>query len=55
MTSFNYVPESRDDAGAGGDRDELKLHPAHPADGWELALEQEVVRLVVKAPLADHL
>ena len=50
-----FPPESRDDAGARGDGDELELHAPHPAHGRQLVLEQEVVCLVVEAPLADHL
>lgn len=37
----------------GSDGNELDLYPAHPAHGREVVLKQEVVSLVVKAPLAD--
>jgi hypothetical protein len=46
--------EARDDAAARGDGDELQLHAAHPAHRGQLVLEQQVVSLVVEAPLADH-
>ena len=38
---------------ARGDGDELELHAADPAHGGEAVLQEEVVRLVVEAPLAD--
>eukprot|EP00959_Pyramimonas_sp_CCMP1952_P312847 6548649-Pyramimonas_sp.AAC.1 len=43
--------EAGHDAAAGGDGDELELHPAHPAHRWEVLVHQQMVRLVVKAPL----
>mmetsp|Transcript_54763 Transcript_54763/g.91024 ORF Transcript_54763/g.91024 Transcript_54763/m.91024 type:complete len:479 (-) Transcript_54763:379-1815(-) len=45
--------EAGDDASAGGDGEELELRASDPADGGELVLEEEVVGLVVKAPLAE--
>lgn len=46
------VLKPRHDPPVGRDRNQLELGAAHPADGRQLVLEQQVVRLVVKAPLA---
>mmetsp|Transcript_27203 Transcript_27203/g.92600 ORF Transcript_27203/g.92600 Transcript_27203/m.92600 type:complete len:580 (+) Transcript_27203:51-1790(+) len=45
--------EARDDAAARSNRDELQLHAADPAHGRQPRLQEQVVRLVVEAPLAD--
>mmetsp|Transcript_5057 Transcript_5057/g.10698 ORF Transcript_5057/g.10698 Transcript_5057/m.10698 type:complete len:277 (+) Transcript_5057:73-903(+) len=47
------LSEARADASASGDGDELQLDAAHPAHGGQLVLQQQVVGLVVEAPLAD--
>jgi len=42
------------DACSCGHGQQLNLHAAHPADGWQVVVHQQVVGLVLKAPLADH-
>ena len=48
------LAEAGHDATARGYGDELDLGTAHPADGGQLALQQQVIRLVVEAPLTHH-
>lgn len=43
--------ESGDDSGSGGDGDELDIDSTKPSDGGEVVLEEEMVGLVVEAPL----
>jgi len=49
-----HLLKAGDDAATSGDGDELELGATDPADGWELVLHQQVVGLVVKAPLAHN-
>jgi hypothetical protein len=46
--------EAWHNACASGHGDELNLHAAHPADGWQVVVVQQVVGFILKAPLADH-
>lgn len=48
------VLEARHDARARRDREELELDAADPADGGHVEVVQQVVRLVIEAPLADN-
>lgn len=41
------------DARAGCHCQQLNLDTAHPADGWQVVVHQQVVGLILKAPLAD--
>mmetsp|Transcript_32272 Transcript_32272/g.79948 ORF Transcript_32272/g.79948 Transcript_32272/m.79948 type:complete len:351 (+) Transcript_32272:698-1750(+) len=45
--------EARHDARVGRNGEQLDLDAAHPADRRQVVLHQQVVRLVVKTPLAD--
>mmetsp|Transcript_9052 Transcript_9052/g.15310 ORF Transcript_9052/g.15310 Transcript_9052/m.15310 type:complete len:364 (+) Transcript_9052:294-1385(+) len=45
--------ETRHNSSASGDSDQLQLDTTNPSHGRQLILQQQVVRLVVEAPLAD--
>jgi hypothetical protein len=45
--------EPRHNAGAGGHGKQLNLHSTNPADGWQPMVHEQVVGLILKAPLAD--
>jgi hypothetical protein len=47
------VLETGDDAAVGRNGDQLDLGATNPADGREVVLHEEVVGLIVKAPLAN--
>lgn len=44
--------ESGDDSGSGGDGDEFNVGSGDPSDGGEFVLEEEMVGLIIEAPLA---
>ena len=45
--------EARDDASAGSNGNQLNFWTPNPADGRQASLQEHVVRLIVKSPLAD--
>ena len=46
--------ETRHNASAGGDGQKLYFHSTHPANRGQFVLQQQVVGLVVEAPLAQY-
>mmetsp|Transcript_21367 Transcript_21367/g.34167 ORF Transcript_21367/g.34167 Transcript_21367/m.34167 type:complete len:285 (+) Transcript_21367:206-1060(+) len=46
--------EARHDPATCGDCNQLQLHSANPPHSWKFRLVEQMVGLIIKAPLADH-
>merc|ERR1719502_2150919 len=51
---WGKIFKSGTDASSGGDSDKFKLHTTTPSHSWKISLQQQVIGLIVKAPLTDY-